>query len=312
MAKDVLLEAAQRIAKQMTARYRDLGIQNQSDDIAAKAFKELHRAMAKEEIRNPEAFMTWKIKRLIFDARRKLNVESEQLRIWANEMEAVKGKRLHDEYVYRNGRISFGGLSNNFITREERLMTNVVANAMVDVLPDDEDRLILTDRFMNPELTITNLAHKYGRLPTAMANHLKKLIGSEDEDGALASVDHVMRQLPLATATAFGRIISEIDVSLTMTDPMAGAMSHLEYAGLRSQKHQQQAAKGLAHLRWLQVNRPSNRGLPNKLLNRLIHASCLYVMEPHDARPDQWSDMGLHDDVAVLKAVQKAVAKFSK
>lgn len=305
-------QSAIRIAQRATARYKDLGLHNQADDIAAKALKELHRASTREEILNPEAFLTWKIKLLVLDELRKQTVQQKRLQVWANEMEAVKGKRLHDEYDYRAGRIPLHGLSIDFISREEQEFANLAASAMWQIMTDEDDRLILRSRFAGDYETITELAHKFDKSPVALANYLKKLLGSENEPGALTSVSFVIRQLSLRTGHGFVKEIQRLPETAVVSSPMDGAISYLELVGTSSRLHQQQAAKGLAHLRWLQANRPSNRGLPNKILNRLIQAACLYVMEPHDAMPDQWSDKGLHDDVAVLKAVQKAVAKFSK
>ena len=312
MAKEIEIEDAVRIAKRAIAKQAEPNLPRQVDDIAAKAFKELHRAMARETINNPEAFLTWKIQRLVLDARRKIDVERNYLQVWANEMEAVKGKRLHDEYDHRAGRVPFFGLSNEIISREEQTMTNLVANAMVDILPDPNDRAILTDRFHAVYDTITELAHAHKKSPSAMANHLKKLIGTNESPGVLVSVDDAMRRLSLKTASEFGRQIGRIDSTSSLSSPIDGAISYFEYAGTRSRVHQQQAAMGIAHLRWLHSHKPSSRGLGNKVLLRLIHAACLYVMEPNDAKHDSWSELGLHDDVAVVKALQKTVAKFSK
>lgn len=312
MAKEITFEVAQRIAKRATARYQDLGLHNQADDIAAKAFKELHRAMAKEEILNQEAFLTWKIKKLVLDAFRQYSARDKRLQIWASEIEALKGQRLHDEYDYRAGRIPLHGLSIDFISQEEQAMVDLIAMAMWQIMPDLDDQKILRQRFYGEFETITELANEVGKSPSSMANYLKKLLGSEEEIGALSSVSHVLQQLSQRTGAKFVREIGRLGETSVVSNPIEGAIAYLELMSTNSRLHQQQAAKGLAHLRWLRANKPSNRGMANKILHRLIHAACLYVMEPNDAKPDHWVDTGLHDDVAVLKAVQKAVAKFSK
>lgn len=312
MAKEITFEVAQRIAKRTTARYQDLGLHNQADDIAAKAFKELHRAMAKEEILNPEAFMTWKIKNLVLDSLRQYRARDQRLQVWASEIEALKGPRLHDNYDHRAGRIPLHGLSNEYIAQEEQAMVDLIASAMWQIMPNLDDQKILRQRFFGQCETITELAKECGKSPTSLANYLKKLLGSDGEPGALSSVSFVLQQVSLRTGSKFVHEIGRLDETSVVSNPVEGAIAYLELVGTSSRAHQQQAAKGLAHLRWLQVNKPSNRGLPNKILNRLIHAACLYVMEPNDARHDRWSEVGLLDDLAVVKAVQKAVAKFSK
>jgi len=312
MAKEITFEVAQRIAVRATARYQDLGLQGEADDIASKALKELHRAMAREEIRNPEAFLTWKIKNLVLDALRKFKARDKRLQVWASEIEALKGQRLHDEYDHRAGRIPLHGLSIDFIAQEEQELVNLIASAMWQIMPDADDQILLRQRFFGTHETITELAHEFGKSPTALANYLKKMLGTDKESGALSSVSFVFKQLSLRTGQKFLREISRLDETFVVSNPLEGAIAYLELMSTSSRAHQQQAAKGLAHLRWLQANRPSNRGVPNKVLNRLIHAACLYVMEPNDAKHDAWSELGLHDDVAVVKAVQKAVSKFSK
>jgi uncharacterized membrane protein YkvA (DUF1232 family) len=304
-------DAAIRIAKRQTNKFRRRGIHRLADDIANKALNELSRAMQRGTIHNTEAFLTWKITRLVFDADRSQRAEQDRLTIWANEMEVVKGKRLHDDYDNRGG-FPFRGLSVDIISKEEQQMVNLTAMAIEEIMPDPFDRAVLADRFRGDFLTITELAHKHGKSPSSMANHLKKLLGTEDEIGAVASIGYVIGQLSIDTAVEFVREITRLDARDKIAKPIILAIAYLELIGTQSRVHSQQAAKATAHLRWLEANMPSSRGVDNKILHRLIRAACFYVLESNDARPDTHDGMGLHDDVAVVKAVQKAVAKFAK
>lgn len=306
------LEAALRITRQQIRKFPNRELEKRVDDIAGRALKELHRAMGKTEIFNHEGFMAWKIRNLIFDALRKRKTEQAHLTVLANEMEVVRGKRLHDDYVHNNGRFSMRGLTADIISREEQEMVNLIGLAMIEIMPDPVDRQILNDRFSDRFTTITDLAAKYGKSPNSMANHLKKILGSEEDDGAVSSVRHVLQELSNRTAVEFVREITRLDATEKISHPIGAAIAHLDLAATRSRAHKQQAAKATAHLRWLEAHMPSNRGLSNKILLRLIRAACFYVIEPNDARHDAYSEVGLHDDVAVVKAVQRTVRQFSK
>ena len=306
------IDAAIRITRQQIRKFPNRELERRVDDIAGKALKELHRAMGREHIHNHEGFMSWKIRNLIFDELRKRKTEEAQLKVLANEMEVVRGKRLHDDYVQNNGRFSNRGLTLDIISREEQEMVNLVGLAMIEIMPDPIDRQILNDRFSDSFTTITDLSQKYKKTPNSMANHLKKILGSEDEAGAVTPVRVVLQELSHRTAIEFVREITRLDATESISNPIGAAIAHLELAATTSRAHQQQAAKATAHLRWLEAHMPSSRGLPNKILIRLIRAACFYVIEPNDARHDSYSEVGLHDDVAVVKSVQRAVSKFSK
>lgn len=306
------LDAALRITRQQIRKYPNRELEKRVDDIAGKALKELHRAMGREHIHNHEGFMSWKIRNLIFDALRKRKTEEAHLKVLANEIEVVRGKRIHDDYVQNNGRFSMRGLTADIISREEQELVNLIGLAIIEIMPDPADRQILNDRFSDDFTTITDLADKYGKTPNSMANHLKKILGSERESGAVSPVRHVLQELSHRTGVEFVREITRLDATETISNPIGAAIAHLDLAATRSRAHQQQAARATAHLRWLEANMPSNRGLPNKVLVRLIRAACFYVIEPNDARHDSYSEVGLHDDVAVVKAVQRAVSKYSK
>ncbi len=244
MAQQVAFKEAQRIAVRLTARYQDLGLQNQADDIAIKALKDLDRVMAREEIRNPEAFLTWKIKNLVLDSLRQYKARDKRLQVWASEIEALKGQRLHDEYDHRAGRIPLHGLSIDFIAQEEQELVNLIASAMWQIMPDADDQILLRQRFFGTHETITELAHEFGKSPTALANYLKKMLGTDKESGALSSVSFVFKQLSLRTGQKFLREIARLDETSVVSNPTEGAIAYLEMMSTSSRAHQQQAAKG--------------------------------------------------------------------
>ena len=298
-----------RLAKRFTSR--DPYLRQVSDDIANQALLSLAHEMTRQEIRSPEAFMSWKMKNLRFDYLRQRNGEISRLIVWNEEAMAVRGKRLGDDVDTRRHWFNSRGLSADIISKEEEQMANLQALSMTEIMPDDEDREILRVRFYEIDKSISDIARQHGnRTPASMANHLRKLLGSQDTPGALTSVRDVVGELSLATATAFCKEITLLDGKSLVSDPIGAAIAHFEIAGTYSPAHQERAANGIAHLRWIQRNQPSNRGLPNKILNRLIRAACFYVVETNDARHDQYDDLGLHDDVSVVAAVQRAVRKY--
>lgn len=302
---------ALRIARSLTRH--DQYLKRLVDEFANKALHELKKKMVREVVDNPAAFMQWKIKRLMFDAIRRRDVEISHLNMWAEEMQAARGKRVDDHVDTRRHFFHNRGLSLNIIKKEEQQMANLQAAAIVAIMPDPADREILADRFYEPNMSISDIARKHGgRSPSSLANHLKKILGTEDSPGAIQPVNIVMKELSIATATAFLREITRLDEASVVTDPFGGAISYLELASTYSTAHKRAATVGIARLRWLESHMPSQRGLQNKILGQLVRAACLYVIEPNDARHDEQSDVGLHDDVKVLQAVHAVVAEFAK
>jgi hypothetical protein len=290
-----LTEFAIRVAKARARRERDL--LPLAEDIANKALESLVRAMRTQEIHNEEGFLTWKIKRLVIDAGISRNAAEGHLKMLEGGLPRKPSLR---------------GLSVDVIDREERQMLNLRAAAIKAVMPDPADRALLDDRFYRPDLTITDLARRHGgKSPNAMANYLKKILGDERTPGAAECVSDVVGRLSLSTARVFVRLLVDYDDLDVVSDPFAAAVGHLEFMATRSPGYKRAATHGIARLRWLERNRPNNRGLTNKLLNRLIRTTCFYVLEVHDARHDRFDDLGLVDDIHVLDAVYRAVRRFS-
>ena len=288
-------------------------LKNSADDLASRAVAALKEAMKRTEIHNKEAFMAWKIKRLMIDAARQQKAETNRMTVWRDELAAVRGQRIAEEHQNRAQWFRNGGLSAGVIDQEDEEMAKLQAQAMVLIMPTVTERLVLDDRFFNPTLSITDISHKYKFMtPQSLANYLKKLLGQELAPGALTPVASAVGQLSLATARAFLHSIWAVDDAERMTNPVAGAMSYLELAATYSPAHHERAQVGLGHLRWIERHMPSQRGIHNKILHRLITAACLYVMLADDAKHDRYSDVGLHDDVSVVAAVQQAVQQYAQ
>ena len=303
--KDVAIQIAHRLTS------NDSYLNQVSDDIANKALVELARKMSVETVDNPPGFMTWKMRKLKLDYLRQRKGEISRLVLWNEEAMAVHGNRLGDIVDIRRHWFNSRGLSADIISKEEEEMANFQALAMAEIMPDNSDREMLRTRFYETEMSISDIARAHGdRTPASMANYLRKLLGSLAEPGALSSVRSVISELSLATASAFCDEIVFLDEKALVSDPIGAAIAHFEIASTYSPAHQERAATGIAHLRWIQRNQPTNRGLPNKILNRLIRAACFYVVETNDARHDEYDDLGLHDDVNVVAAVQRAVHKY--
>ena len=306
---DTYKPVAIRLAAGVTSN--DSYLSHVSDDIANRALMELARKMARETVANPAAYMMWKMKRLKLDYLRQRKGEISRLVVWNEEAMAVHGKRLGDIVDTRRHWFNSRGLSADIISKEEEEMANFQALAMTEIMPDNSDREILRTRFYKIDKSISDIARAHGdRTPASMANYLRKLLGDQDTPGALSSVRDVVGELSLATASAFCDEIVFLDEKALVSDPIGAAIAHFEIASTYSPAHQERAATGIAHLRWIQRNQPTNRGLSNKILNRLIRAACFYVVETNDARHDEYDDLGLHDDVNVVAAVQRMVHKY--
>ena len=305
-------QTAFRIATRMAGAYRRHGFEMLAEDFANKALMALQTALERSEIRNHEAFMTWKIRNLIFDALRRKKVEDKKITVAGYELELVKGKNLNAGFDNYHGRVHPIGLTIDFINKEDEKMMELIVLASWLILPDETDQQIVAKRVSGQYETITELAQEFGKSPNVMANHLVKLLGTDGTPGAVTPVGFMMKKMSLKTAEQFVRQIERLNAASVVSQPILGAITHLELMSTNSRAHQQQAAMGIARLNWIQNNLPSQRGLPNKVLHRLIRAACFYVMEPNDARHDTRSDVGLHDDVQVLKALQEAIRKFAK
>ena len=296
--------AAKQMARQQCQKYSWL--RNETDAVANFAFAQLHASMKRMEIQNPEAFLMRSIINRINDLGRRYKVKESRLEFLDSERPSKSG----GNGGFQRNQSTFGGLSNDFIKKENRRVASLKVAAVVAIMPDEYDRTLLTDRFYDDEVTVTELAHRHGKTPNAMANYLQKILGGNGNTGAVEPVYQMIDRLSLATATAFVKILQEYNERDILTDPIAGAVSHLEFAGSYSEAHRQLAVLGVARLRWLERHEVSNRGLTNKLLNRLVKAACFYVHEVDDARHDRMDARGLQDDVRVLEMVSQVVREF--
>jgi hypothetical protein len=109
---------------------------------------------------------------------------------------------------------------------------------------------------------------------------------------------------------AFVKVLQNFDEQDVLSDPIAGAISHLEFASKNSEDHRQLTVLGIARLNWLRKRNISGRGLTNKLLQRLVKAACFYVHEVNDARHDTFDARGLSDDIKVLEVIFEVVQEF--
>lgn len=309
-------ERLRKLSIQLATRVagRDEYLRQHVDDIAAKAFEGLIKQMGTKEIHNPEAFMVWKLRNLRYDYFRRRTSENHRLQMWDEEMTLARGKpQVADASDTKRFWLNQRGLSADIISKEERAMASLQAVAMCQILPDPDDRAILSDRFFAPHLSISDIARTHGgRSPASMANHMKKLLGTQDEPGYVTPVREVVGSLQMGTAKAFCREISSLDDYAMVSDPLGGAIHYLERMSGISRLHDERARMGISRLQWIERNLPSHRGMGNKVLHRLVRAACFYVVEENDARPDRLNDMGLHDDVQVVHAVQEALRRHGK
>ena len=292
-------------------------------DLQAIAVQDLLAANARrikqklDPIENPAGYMTRVMKNRITDLARRREVQFRQLQLLAHELPpGVRIQGVHRggesaEVFPRNAQLR--GLSLQIISKEDNQLHSLQAAAMISVLPEGEERLVLTDRFFNgDELSLAQLGQKFGgRSATAMANYLAKIVGTANSSGAVEPAAIVVGQLQMKTADAFVKVLQNFDDLDLLSDPIQTAIGHLEFAAHYSEGHRQQSILGIARLRYLERYMPNARGLSNKVLIRLIRAACFYVLEVNDGRHDRQDDRGLQDDVAVLKAVSDVVRRYS-
>jgi DNA-directed RNA polymerase specialized sigma24 family protein len=270
-----------------------------------------------DPIENPAGYMTRVMKNRITDLARRREVQFRQLQLLAHEL--PPGVRIQGvdrggesaEVFPRNAQLR--GLSLQIISKEDNQLHSLQAAAMISVLPEGEERLVLTDRFFNgDELSLAQLGKRFGgRSATAMANYLAKIVGTANSSGAVEPAAIVVGQLQMKTADAFVKVLQNYDDLDLLSSPIQTAIGHLEFAAHYSEDHRQQSILGIARLRYLERHMPNARGLSNKVLIRLINAACFYVLEVNDGRHDRQDGRGLQDDVAVLKAVSDVVRRYS-
>ena len=293
---------ANQIAKQMCGR--EGWSREYEADCSSFAQTQLQRALKKMEVLNVEAFITTVIRNRLLDLGRRRGSDQRRLHFMGDEL-STDGSNV---FVHRGQ--SGGGLSTDFVEKENQRVVSLKVAAAVAIMPTEYDQVLLRDRFYDLDASITDLARRHGKTPNAMANYLQKLLGGNGAVGVLEPVYQVIERLPMLTATAFVKILQEYAQRDQLTDPIGGAISHLEFAGSYSEDHRQLAVLGVARLRWLHRREINNRGLTNKLLKRLVKAACFYVHEVDDARHDRLDARGLHDDINVLEVVSTVVREF--
>ena len=260
------------------------------DDLATFAVKKLMLQKLREEILNDNAFMGRVIINRINDLGRHAKVV--------------------ERFVQQNrGATEIMTNSKPILLREQNRYNSLKAAGALAILSNADDKAIMQDRFFTPDISITELGELHNKSANVMSNYLKKMLGGNNQAGALEPVLQVIGDLPLQTADAFVRILQEFDKRDRVTDPIIAAIGQLEYVSAISEEHLGWATMGIARLKWLGRHEISNRGLINKHLNRLVKTACFYVIEVRDAKKDDLPN-GLRDDVSVLTAVYQAVKDF--
>ena len=283
------------------------------EDLASHALTKLHKAAQRDEINNHEGYLSRVIRNRVIDLALKRDAEARHLVIAQDELPikaVVKGGGASVEVRRRGG--SVRGLSLEVIQKEERELTRLLAGAIVAVMPNKWDRLVLADRiYGGSSTTIADLARRHGKTPNVMTNYLRRVLGNDEQPGAVASVKTMLDNLSVRQADAYVRVlVGHTDELELLSDPFAAAIGHLEVAASYSAQHRHDAQLAIARLNWLRGHFPNKRGLPNQILRRLVSAACLYVVEQADANHDRY-DRGLADDAAVLTATFTAVQRHT-
>lgn len=294
-----------KICDQMARRVcvRDRWAADHVSDISNHAQRQLQRWAKKMEILNVEAFLNTVMRNRLLDLGRKRKSDQARLVFMEDELDP------RGEFV-PHGQSFFDGLSNQHIAKENARIVSLKASASIAIMPTEYDRELLKERFYDLDASISDLARRRNKTPNAMANYLQKILGGNGQVGALEPVYQVIDGLPLTTAEAFVKILQHFEEQDVLSDPIAGAISHLQYASKNSKDHRRLAVFGIARLTWLGKRKISNRGLTNKLLQRLVKAACFYVHEVNDAKHDTFDARGLSDDIKVLEVVFEVVQEF--
>ncbi len=281
---------------------RDRWAADHVSDISNHAQRQLQRSAKQMEILNVEAFLATVMRNRLLDLGRKRKSDQARLVFMEDELD------LRGEFV-PHGQSFFDGLSNQHIAKENARIVSLKASASIAIMPTEYDRELLKERFYDLDASVSDLARRRSKTPNAMANYLQKILGGNGQVGALEPVYQVIERLPLTTAEAFVKVLQHFDDNV-LSNPVAGAISHLEYAKKNSKDHRSLAVVGISRLTWLGKRKISNRGLTNKLLQRLVKAACFYVHEVNDAKHDMLDARGLSDDIKVLEVVFEVVQEF--
>lgn len=310
MARRDLVE---RIVRQLVRRERWASLFE--FDLIAHGVDMLERKRADGPLPNEEAYLRRAIRNRMLDYDRVMKTDArrlERLALVASRVKVSKTAGDGQFDVAEHG-APIGGLSLQFIATEEEAMLSLQASIAAACLPEVSDQQLLRDKFFDPsEPTLEELGRRHGgKSAPAMANYLRKFFGSDDQPGAVEPAVVLVGRMSLPIARAYIEVMQNFDHYDVLSNPFAAAIGHLEFAGRFSPAHRKYAAEGKARLQWLERHMPSNRGLPNKVLRRLILAGCFYVVKHDDAAHDQWHPQGLADDVRVLKRVFEVVRDYS-
>ena len=291
--------AADKIVGQQCGKFPWL--RQEADAVSNYAVTQLLTAMKRQALLNSEAYLNRVVINRMNDLGRQHKVDQARLQFFDDERPSKSGEP---------GGFYFGGLSNEFIRKEDQRMAALKAAAVVAIMPKEYDQLLLAERFYDDEVSMAEIARRRRKAPNAMGNYLQRILGGNGNVGAVEPVFQMIGRLDLATAAAFVKILQEYNTRDTLTDPIAGAVSQLEFNARYSDEHRKLAAMGVSRLRWLKLNKVDSRGLTNQLLNRLVKAACFYVHEVNDAKHDRNDSRGLQDDVKVLKVVSEVLREF--
>ena len=285
-----------------------------AEDLASYAIEKLAGASKRGVIQNEEAWLSAVIRNRVIDLAIRRDAELARLVLVQDELpiRQLAGGQSEPREFRRQG-AQLRGLSVNVIEKEERDMARLLASAIIAAMPDAWDRAVLSDRFYaSASMSITELAKRHGNTPNVMANYLVAVLGTPQQPGAVRSVATLLEQLSQRQSEAYVRLLVEHEDDLAIvTDPFGAARGHLELASRRSRQHQSDARLAISRLTWLQNHLPNARGRANKVLRRLTLATCLYIIEEHDANNDLLDPRGLSDDVAVLNAARIAISRHA-
>lgn len=276
----------------MLCRNSELARRNR-DDLEGRAVEKLLGSFARRMPENPGGFVHVTVRNLLADLASRRDVNPGVL----------------DDHAM--ARMTPARVSLPLMQKEAARRMKLAAALVIELMPSEDDRALLYDRFYSGK-SLGELGAEHGGVgEAAISNRLARILANAapvfDLVGDHPSVDSLGESNPwlsVPVLDVLAHLVTKAPARRTVEEQIDAAVGYLHNLAADSPAHELVVRAVVPRLRWLRGHVPNNRGARNKVARRLMELACAYVMEPRDARRDEAGAEGLLDDARLVEAVQ--------
>ena len=295
--REQLILALVRESLDMLCRNSELARRNR-DDLEGRAVEKLHRSFERRMPANPGGFVHVTVRNLLADLASRRDVNPGVL----------------DDHAM--ARLTPARVSLPLMQKEAARRLRLAAALVIELMPSEDDRALLYDRFYSGK-SLRELGAEHGGVgEAAVSNRINRLLANGapvfDLVGDHPSADSMGEANPwlsVPVLDVLARLVTKAPPRRTVEEQIDAAIGYLHNLAADSPAHELVVRAVVPRLRWLAGHVPNNRGARNKIARRLVELMCAYVMEPRDARRDELGAEGLLDDARLVEAVQWMVRR---